>query len=106
MKRKTDISQIRFKYKKKPFDIKNSDSNPFKQFSVGQFLRKCDFFLADGPVGPKICRKDFGKKIFDRDIFLENDFSARYQENKLIKRSHLNKKIMPYNKKNTPFLIK
>ena len=33
MKRKTDISQIRFKYKKKPFDIKNSDSNPFKQFS-------------------------------------------------------------------------
>jgi pyridoxamine 5'-phosphate oxidase len=33
MKRKTDISQIRFKYKKKPFDVKNSDSNPFNQFS-------------------------------------------------------------------------
>ena len=33
MKRKTDISQIRFKYKKKPLSIKESDSNPFKQFS-------------------------------------------------------------------------
>ena len=33
MKIKTDISQIRFKYKKEPFDIKNSDSDPFKQFS-------------------------------------------------------------------------
>ena len=32
MKRKTDISQIRFKYKKNPFDIKTSDSDPFKQF--------------------------------------------------------------------------
>ena len=32
MKRKTDISQIRFKYKKNPLDMKNSDSNPFKQF--------------------------------------------------------------------------
>ena len=33
MKIKTDISQIRFKYKKEPFDIKNSHSDPFKQFS-------------------------------------------------------------------------
>ena len=32
MKRKTNISQIRFKYKKNPLDIKTSDSNPFKQF--------------------------------------------------------------------------
>ena len=32
MKKKTDISQIRFKYQKKPLDIKNSDLNPFKQF--------------------------------------------------------------------------
>ena len=32
MKIETDISQIRFKYKKNPFDIKNSDSNPFQQF--------------------------------------------------------------------------
>ena len=33
MKRKTDISQIRFNYKKSVFDIKNSDLDPFKQFS-------------------------------------------------------------------------
>ena len=32
MKRKIDISQIRFKYKKNPLDIKTSDLNPFKQF--------------------------------------------------------------------------
>jgi len=33
MKRKTDISQIRFNYKKNPLDIKNSDQDPFKQFN-------------------------------------------------------------------------
>ena len=33
MKKKIDISQIRFKYKKNPLDIKNSDSNPFNQFN-------------------------------------------------------------------------
>ena len=33
MKKRTDISQLRFKYKKNPLDIKNSDSNPFKQFN-------------------------------------------------------------------------
>ena len=33
MKKKTDISQIRFNYKKNPLDIKNSDQNPFKQFN-------------------------------------------------------------------------
>ena len=33
MKKKTDISQIRFNYTKNPLDIKNSDSNPFKQFN-------------------------------------------------------------------------
>ena len=32
MKRKIDISQIRFKYKKNPLDIKTSNLNPFKQF--------------------------------------------------------------------------
>ena len=32
MKRKIDISQIRFKYKKNPLEIKTSDLNPFKQF--------------------------------------------------------------------------
>ena len=33
MKKRTNISQLRFKYKKNPLDIKNSDSNPFKQFN-------------------------------------------------------------------------
>ena len=33
MKKKTDISQIRFNYKKKPLNIKNSDQDPFKQFN-------------------------------------------------------------------------
>ena len=33
MKKKTDISQIRFKYKTGLLDIKNSDKNPFKQFN-------------------------------------------------------------------------
>ena len=33
MKKKTDISQVRFKYKKDALDIKNSASNPFKQFN-------------------------------------------------------------------------
>ena len=33
MKKRTKISQLRFKYKKNPLDIKNSDSNPFKQFN-------------------------------------------------------------------------
>tara|TARA_Y100000590_G_scaffold413084_1_gene508590 strand:- start:1331 stop:1981 length:651 start_codon:yes stop_codon:yes gene_type:complete len=32
MKNKTEISQIRFKYKKGSLDVKNIDSNPFKQF--------------------------------------------------------------------------
>ena len=32
MKRKIDISQIRFKYKKNPLNIKTSNLNPFKQF--------------------------------------------------------------------------
>jgi len=33
MKKRTNISQLRFKYKKNPLNIKNSDSNPFKQFN-------------------------------------------------------------------------
>ena len=33
MKKRTNISRLRFKYKKNPLDIKNSDSNPFKQFN-------------------------------------------------------------------------
>ena len=33
MIKKTDISQVRFKYKKDALDIKNSASNPFKQFN-------------------------------------------------------------------------
>ena len=32
MQKKTDISQIRFEYKKGSIDIKNIDSNPIKQF--------------------------------------------------------------------------
>ena len=32
MKIKTNISQIRFKYKKESFDISNANSDPFKQF--------------------------------------------------------------------------
>ena len=32
MKNKTEISQIRFKYKKDSLDVKNIDPNPFKQF--------------------------------------------------------------------------
>ena len=33
MKKKTDISQVRFKYKKDILDIKSSSSDPFKQFN-------------------------------------------------------------------------
>ena len=33
MKKKTDISQVRFKYKKDILDIKGSSPDPFKQFN-------------------------------------------------------------------------
>ena len=33
MKKKTDISQVRFKYKKDILDIKSSSPDPFKQFN-------------------------------------------------------------------------
>ena len=34
MVKKTHISQIRFKYKSDPLDIKNININPFKQFEI------------------------------------------------------------------------
>ena len=65
MKKKTDISQIRFRYKKGALDIKNTSINPFLQFN--KWLMEA--------IKNKVFGYYFKKSSLRKNIyFLKNDF--------------------------------
>ena len=91
MKRKTDISQIRFKYKKNSLDIKNIDSNPLKQFK--KWLKEAIKNKVFEPSAMSLSTVSKRNNVSNRIVLLkgiENNSLAFYTNLKSRKSSELN----------------
>ena len=84
MKKRTNISQLRFKYKKNPLNIKNSDSNPFKQFNkwMNETIRKNVAAVFWWPqIGKQIRIEGYVKIINEKEA--DYYFSTRTRESQI-----------------------
>ena len=69
MKKKTDISQVRFKYKKDALDIQNSNPNPFKQFN--KWMKEAIMDKVFEPTAMSLSTVNKKNKVSNRIVLLK-----------------------------------